>query len=150
MQDPSSLPLRNSTFAKASDDPPRMTLDYVSYVVDLGQLEEAIVIRKVESLTLILWSEMRCLRASIYQNRQAYPPLGHKFEADNRGLEELTMSIPPSRKLRMDDGAADDLGAVDHFGRPLLNQRKLLKNATSSFRKIEVIRIRQLSHISTL
>jgi hypothetical protein len=102
-----------------------MPLDYASYQVDLYQLEEAI--ETLERGRALLWSEMRHLRTSIDQLLESDPDLGYKFAAVNRDLEELTKSVPPSHKLSMDDRAADDLRAVDPFGRLLLKQRNLLK-----------------------
>ncbi|KAF8259677.1 CHAT domain-containing protein [Lactarius quietus] len=102
-----------------------MPLDYASYQVDLREPEEAI--ETLERGRALLWSEMRHFRTPIDQLYEADPDLGRKFAAVNRDLEELTKSIPPSHKLSMDDGAADDLRAVDPFGRLLLKQRKLLK-----------------------
>lgn len=71
---------------------------------------------------------MRYLRASVDQRLLADPQLGRNFAANSRDLEVLTKSIPLSHKLSMDDNsAADDLRAVDPFGRFLVKQRNLLK-----------------------
>ena len=82
---------------------------------------------------------MRHLRTSVDQLLQADPQLGHKFAAVNRDLEELTKSIPPSHKLSMDDGGADDLRAVDPFGRLLLKQRRLLKERDKLISQIQAL-----------
>jgi CHAT domain-containing protein len=102
-----------------------LPLDYASYRVDQNQLEEAI--ETLESGRALLWSEMRHLRVSIDPLLEVDPDLGREFAAVNRSLEELTKSVPPSHKLSPDDGAADNLRAVDSFGRLLLKQRNLLK-----------------------
>jgi hypothetical protein len=70
---------------------------------------------------------MRHLRASIDTLQQVDPQLGDKFAVVSRELEELTKSIAPSHKLNMDDDRADDVRAVDQFGRVVLKQRGLLK-----------------------
>ena len=103
----------------------KMPLDYASYQADLGQLEGAI--ETLERGRAFIWSEMRHLCAPIDKLQQADPYLGDKFEAVNRDLKELTKSIPPSRKLSMDDVIADNLGAGDQTGSLLLRQRGLLK-----------------------
>ncbi|KAI9433914.1 hypothetical protein H4582DRAFT_2185111 [Lactarius indigo] len=95
----------------------QIPLDYVSYQVELHQLEEAI--KTLERGRALLWSEMRHLRTSIGRLQQANPQLAHKFSAINRDLEELTKSIPPSHELSIDDGATDDLRGEDLFGRLL-------------------------------
>jgi hypothetical protein len=115
----------------------RLPLDYASYRVDLHQLEEAI--ETLERWRALLWTEMRRLRVSSDQLLEVDPELGRKFAAVNRDLEELTKSVPPSHKLSMDDAAADNLRAVDPFGRLMLKQRGLLKE-----------RAKIISHIQSL
>jgi tetratricopeptide (TPR) repeat protein len=97
-----TLQLQHATLVTSPDVPRSMPLDYASYQVDLGQLEKAI--ETLERGRALLWSQMRHLRASVDQLRQADPDLRNKFAAINRDLEELTKSIPPSHKLNMDDG----------------------------------------------
>ena len=100
-------------------------LDYASYQVKQGQLEQAI--ETLERGRALLWSEMRHLRTSVDQLLHADPELGHKFAALNRDLDELTKSIPPSHNLNMDDVVADNLRAGDQFGSLFRRQRGLLK-----------------------
>ncbi len=132
-----TLQLQHATLAQTLDFSHRMPLDYASYQVDLGQLEEAT--ETLERGRAILWSKMRHFRSSVDQLLEADPHLGHKFAAVSRDLEELTKSIPPSHKLNMDDGAADDLRAVDPFSRLLLKQRKLLKERDNLILQIQAL-----------
>ncbi|KAH9057681.1 CHAT domain-containing protein [Lactarius vividus] len=132
-----TLQLQHATLAESSDVFDVMPLEYASYQVDRRQHLEAIV--TLERGRALLWSEMRLLRAPIDQLLQAHPQLAHQFAAINRDLEELTKSIPPSHKLSVDDGAADDLRAVDPFGRLLLKQRKLLKERDSLITQIQAL-----------
>jgi hypothetical protein len=131
-----TLQLQHTTLAR-SDDSHRMSLDYASYQVDLNQLEEAIV--TLERGRALLWSEMRHFRTSIDQLHQVDPQLGQKFATVNRDLEELTKSIPPSFDLNMDEGRADELRAVDPFGRLLLTQRRLLKERDKLISEIQAL-----------
>ena len=131
-----TLQLQHTTLTM-SDDYHNMPLDYVSYQVDRGQLEEAIV--ALERGRALLWSEMRHLRASIDQIRQADPDLGRKYAAVNQDFEELTKSIPPNHKLTMDGGPADAVRAVDPFGRLLLKQRQLLKERDNLVSQIQAL-----------
>ncbi|KAH9024164.1 CHAT domain-containing protein [Lactarius pseudohatsudake] len=131
------LQLQHNTFAKTFGVSHRMPLDYASYQVDLHRLEEAI--ETLERGRGLLWSEMRHLRASIDQLLQADPQLGHEFAVINRDLEELTKSISPSHKLSIDGGGADDLRAVDSFGRLLLKQRGLLKERDNLMSRIQTL-----------
>ncbi|KAH9020888.1 CHAT domain-containing protein [Lactarius hengduanensis] len=132
-----TLQQQHATLATMPDYSNRMPLDYASYQVNQRQLEEAI--ETLERGRALLWSEMRHLRTSIDQLLEADPDLGHKFTAVNRDLEVLTTSIPPSHKLSMDDSAADDLRAVDPFGRLLLKQRKLLEERDKLISQIQIL-----------
>jgi CHAT domain-containing protein len=132
-----TLQLQHHTLA-TSDDFHKMSLDYASYRVELGQLKEAI--ETLERGRALLWSEMRHLRASIDQLPQGDLQLGQKFAAVNRDLEELTKSIPPSLDLLTDDdGAADDLRAVGPFGHLLVKQRKLLEERNKLISQIRAL-----------
>jgi hypothetical protein len=131
-----TLQLQHAAFA-THDITHSLPLDYASYRVDQDQLEEAIEV--LERGRALLWSEMRHLRTSIDQLLSADPVLGHKFAAVNQDLEELTKSVPPSHKLSMDDAAADDLRAVDPFGRLLLKQRRLLEERAKLISQIQAL-----------
>jgi hypothetical protein len=132
-----TLQLQHATLAKTSDVFHSMPLDYASYQVDLGQLEDAI--ETLERGRALLWSEMRDLRTSVDRLIEADPQLAHKFAEINRELEELTKSIPPSHKLSIDDGGSEDLRAVDPFGRLLLKQQSLLKKRDKLISQIKVL-----------
>jgi tetratricopeptide (TPR) repeat protein len=114
-----------------------MPLDYASYQVELGHLEQAI--ETLEKGRALLWSEMRHLRISIDQFLKADPDLGGRFAAVNRDLEELTKSIPPSHKISIDDVIADDLRAGDKFGQLLRKQRGLLKEREELISQIKAL-----------
>jgi CHAT domain-containing protein/tetratricopeptide (TPR) repeat protein len=132
-----TLQLQHHTLA-TSDDFHKMSLDYASYRVDLGQLKEAI--ETLERGRALLWSEMRYLRASVGQLPQADLQLGQEFAAVNRDLEELTKSIPPSLDLLTDDdGASEDLRAVGPFGHLLVKQRKLLEERNKLISQIRAL-----------
>jgi hypothetical protein len=114
-----------------------LPMDYASYQVDLGQLQDAI--ETLERGRALLWSEMRRLRISVDQILQADPQLGHEFVAMNRDLEELTKSVIPSHKSSMDDGSSDDLRAAVPFGRLLLNHRRLLEEREKLISQIQAL-----------
>ncbi|KAI9441129.1 CHAT domain-containing protein [Lactarius psammicola] len=131
-----TLQLQHATLA-TSDITHRMPLDYASYQVDLRQLEETV--ETLERGRALLWSEMRDLRTSVDQLLQADPQLAAKFASVNQDLEELTKSTPPSHGLNLDDGGANDLRAVDPFGRLLLKQRGLLKERDNLISQIQAL-----------
>ena len=120
-----TLQLQHATLAALLAHSHEMPLNYASYQVEHGQLEQAI--ETLERGRALLWSEMRHLRTSIDQLLKADPALGDRFAAVNRELEELTKSIPPSHELSVDDAVSDDLRAGDQFGSLFRKQRGLLK-----------------------
>jgi CHAT domain-containing protein len=132
-----TLQQQHATLAALPAHAHAMPLGFASYLVELGQLEQAI--ETLERGRALLWSEMRHLRASIYQLLEADPKLGHHFAALNRILEELTKSIPPSHELNLDDVIADDLRAGDQFGSLLMRQRGLLKERDKLISQIRAL-----------
>jgi CHAT domain-containing protein len=132
-----TLQLQHDTLAALPAHSHAMPLGYASYLVERGQLEQAI--ETLERGRALLWSEMRHLRIPIDQILKADPDLGDKFAALNGDLEELTKSIPPSHKLNMDDVVSDDIRAGDQFGSLLLKQRKLLKEREKFISQIRTL-----------
>ncbi|KAF8258359.1 CHAT domain-containing protein [Lactarius quietus] len=133
-----TLQLQHATLARMSDVFHGIPLDYASYQVDLGQLEEAI--ETLERGRALIWSEMRHLRTSVDQLLEADPQLGHKFAVINGNLEQLTKSrIPPSHELSMDGGGSEDLRAMDPFGCLWLKQSSLLKERNKLISRIQVL-----------
>ncbi|KAN0141123.1 CHAT domain containing protein [Lactarius tabidus] len=132
-----TLQLQHAILATVPDVICGIPLDYASYQVEQGQLEQAVEAR--ERGRALLWTEMRHLRTSIDQLFDSDPELGEIFAAVNRELEELTKSIPPSRRLGVDDVVADDLRAGDKFGYLLLRQRGLLKERDKLISQIRAL-----------
>ena len=128
-----TLQLQHVALVEISDVIHRMPVDYASFQVDQGQLEEAI--KTFEKGRALRWSEMRDSRTSIDQLLQVDPQLGQKFSVINRDLEEVTKSIPSSHKLSIDNGVR----AVDPFSHLLLKQRKLLKERGDLISQIQVL-----------
>ena len=131
-----TLQLQHSTLASLASVH-NLPLDYASYQLERYQLGKAI--ETLERGRALLWSEMRHLRASINQLLEVDPDLGHKFAAVNRDLEEVTKSVSPSHKLSPDNSTADDLRAVDPFGRLLLKQCGLLKERDKLISQIQAL-----------
>ena len=75
----------------------QVPLDYASYLISIGQLEQAI--ETLEQGRALLWSEMRGLRTSVEQLRSVDPALAIKFANINRSLEALTTSNPHSQSV---------------------------------------------------
>lgn len=98
----------------------RMPLDYASYQIGTGRVEEAI--ETLERGRALLWSEMRGFRSSIDQPISSYQLLAERLTSLNRELETLTVS----------EGMAMDVASVegnemDPFCRLVTKQRKLSK-----------------------
>jgi CHAT domain-containing protein len=107
--------------------PQTLPLDFASYQIQTGRLEEAV--ETLERGRALLWSEMRGLRTSVDQVRAADSALAEKFATINQKLEAVTMSVAAadvtSGTDNRRDGATDGL---DAFGRLVLQQRKLLED----------------------
>jgi len=94
-------------------------LDYASYHIDTGYLEQAI--ETLERGRGLLWSEMRRLRPSIDQIRLADSDLADKFCAVNRELETLTLTFSLNNGV---DGN-NNLKGMDPYGHSVMRKQKL-------------------------
>ncbi|KAH9956371.1 CHAT domain-containing protein [Russula dissimulans] len=97
----------------------RMPLDYASYQIHTGRLEQAIEI--LEQGRAQLWREMRGFRTSADQLFSSDPVLAEKYAAVNRELEMLTVSAV------VEGDTSREGSRKDPFGRLVTKQRKLLK-----------------------
>jgi hypothetical protein len=63
----------------------KISLEHVSYLVEIGHLEQAI--ETLEQGRALLWSEMRGLRTSIDLLNATHPALTSRFSTINQDLE---------------------------------------------------------------
>ncbi|KAH9970655.1 CHAT domain-containing protein [Russula compacta] len=115
-----TLEIQHFRLVSLRDQYEKLPLDYASYLVEIGQLKQAI--ETLERGRGLLWSEMRGLRTSIDRLRAANLPLAEKFAAVNRDLEALTISPV----ILMKDGQFGSHEAMEPFGRLVVEQRKLV------------------------
>jgi CHAT domain-containing protein len=108
-------------------------LDYASYQINLGQIEEAV--ETLEQGRALLWSEMRGLRTPITQLIEEDSPLAKRFAEINQELEALTISITPSGRPETEDGVAED--GTDPFGRLVVKRQKLVEQRDALISQIE-------------
>ena len=101
----------------------KLPLDYASYLVQIGQIMQAI--ETLERGRALLWSEMRGFRTSIDQLQAVNLPLAEKFAAINRDLEALTISGSPV--VWMEDDPVGGHEAMDPLGRLVVQQRKFVE-----------------------
>src|SRR6266702_4174043 len=113
----------------------RMPLDYASYQIDLGQYEDAI--GTLEQGRALLWSEMRDLRTPMAQFIEEGSPLAKRFTEINQKLEELTTSLTPSARLKLEDGIAQGRDWTDPFGRLVVEQQKLVEERDALVSEIQ-------------
>ena len=95
-------------------------LDYASYHIHTGHLEQAI--EALERGRGFLWSEMRGLRTSIDQIRLANSNLADKFYTVNKELETLTLTFSLKNNI---DGNNDREG-MDSYAHSVTRKQKLL------------------------
>jgi CHAT domain-containing protein len=101
----------------------KMPLEYASYLIHVGQLEQAV--ETLEHGRALLWSEMRGFRTSTDQLRCARPVLADQLAKINKTLEILATSILQTAKHR--DQRVTYNGEGDEFGRILKEQRLALE-----------------------
>ena len=118
-----TLEIQNFHLVAMRDQYEKLPLNYASYLIQIGQLKQAI--ETLERGRGLLWSEMRGFRASIDQLRAVNLPLAETFAAINRDLEALTVSGSPV--FRMQDGQVDGHEGMDPVGRLVVKQRKLVE-----------------------
>ncbi|KAI0255292.1 CHAT domain-containing protein [Lactifluus subvellereus] len=114
----------------------KLPLDYASYQVHTGRLEQAI--ETLERGRALLWSEMRGLRTSTDQLREAASSLAEQFVTVNRDLETLTMSVVSGRGVKTND-EVDGHERMDPFGRLVVQQRKLLEERERLISQIQAL-----------
>lgn len=116
----------------------RMPLDYASYQIGTGRVEQAI--ETLERGRALLWSEMRSFRSSIDQPISSYQLLAERLASLNRELETLTVSA--TLGVDVDDGSRVgglEGNRMDPFCRLVTKQRNLSKE-----RDVLVSQIRSL------
>ena len=118
-----TLEIQHYRLVAVRDKYEKLPLDCASYLVQIGQLTQAI--EALEQGRGLLWSEMRGLRTSIHQLRAANLPLAEKFAVVNRDLEALTISDSPV--VWMQDSRVGGHEAMDPVGRLVVKQRKLVE-----------------------
>ncbi|KAH9955877.1 CHAT domain-containing protein [Russula compacta] len=118
-----TLAIQHFRLVAMRDGYEKLPLDYASYLIQIGQLKQAI--ETLERGRGLLWSEMRGLRASIDQFRAVNFSLAEKFAAVNRDLEAVTIS--GSQLVWMEDGPAGGREGMDPVGRLVMKQRKLVE-----------------------
>ncbi|KAH9980701.1 CHAT domain-containing protein [Russula compacta] len=118
-----TLEIQHFRLVSMRDQYEKLPPDYASYLVQIGQLKQAI--ETLERGRGLLWSEMRGFRTSIGQLRTVNLSLAEKFTANNRDLEALTVSGSPV--TRMEDGQVGGHEGMDPFGRLVVKQRKLVE-----------------------
>ncbi|KAH9970413.1 CHAT domain-containing protein [Lactifluus volemus] len=99
-------------------------LCYASYQIEKGQPIKAI--ETLERGRALLWSEMRDFRTSTDQLRAVDPTLAAEFEAINRDLEQVTMSMAPRGNMETDSWKTDPFGHLVAKQRQFLNDRNKL------------------------
>ncbi|KAH9032882.1 hypothetical protein EDB85DRAFT_2231220 [Lactarius pseudohatsudake] len=131
-----TLQIQHSRLVLMNEDVRTLPLDYASYHIQMGLLEEAIEI--LERGRALLWSEMRGLRVSVNHLWGVDPTLAEKFAAINQNLETVTMSVAASDAMvETNNRSAEATYGLDSFGRLVLEQRKLLEYRNELIRQIQ-------------
>ena len=113
----------------------KLPLDYSSYLVHIGRLEEAI--ETLEQGRGFLWSEMHGLRTLINHLCRVDPLLARKFAALNGDLKALTTSVSPIVWSKA--GGVNDSEEMDPFGCVMVKQRNLFDKRNSIIMQIRLL-----------
>ncbi|KAI0245549.1 CHAT domain-containing protein [Lactifluus subvellereus] len=122
----------------AIEEANKIPLEYASYQVQTGRLEEAI--QTLERGRALLWSGMRGLRTSIDQLSSTHPALATKLTIVNQDLETLMTSIPPGSTGDIDEDVAPGEAGTDAFSNFLKKQRTLLNERDALTSQIQGLR----------
>jgi len=128
-----TLEIQHSRLVSLRDYYQKLPLDYASYQIEMGEVENAI--ETLERGRGLLWSEMRGFRTSIDRVRVVDSLLAKKFADVNRDLEALTTTITPDAELN--DGKAEGPDEIDPFSRLVVKQRELLEVRNSIITQIQ-------------
>ncbi|KAH9970436.1 CHAT domain-containing protein [Lactifluus volemus] len=112
-------------------------LCYASYQIHKGQPSKAI--ETLERGRALLWSEMRDFRTSTDQLRAVDPTLAAEFEAINRDLEQVTMSMAPCGNMERESIKVEDSWTTDPFSHLVAKQRQFLDDRNKLISRIRAL-----------
>ena len=121
-------------FVAMDGDLQTIPLDYASYHIHAGHLEQAV--ETVERGRALLWSEIRGLLTLIDQIRLADSDLADKFSAINRGLETRTLTF----SLKGVDATGNNgLRGIDPHRLRMMQKQKLLDDREKLITQIQAL-----------
>ena len=130
-----TVSVQHARLVAMGEDCQTMPLDYASYQIKLGQFEEAV--ETLEQGRALLWSEMRGLRAPVFQLIEEDPPLAKRFADINQELETMTISVTPSSRPEIEHGVHQSKDGTDPFGRLVIKRKKLVDERDSLISQIQ-------------
>ena len=128
-----TLDKQHSRLVAMRDTLQTLPLDYASYRIHTGHLEQAI--ETLERGRGLLWSQMRGLRTSIDQIRLADLSLADKFSTVNRELETLALTFSLNNDV---DGKNVPKG-MDPYGHSVMRKQKLLDDREKLIAQIQAL-----------
>ena len=130
-----TISVQHGNLVAMAESSQTMPLDYASFLINLGQFEEAV--ETLEQGRALLWSEMRDLRVLDTQLIEEDPPLAKRLSQKNQELEALTISITPSGRSEIEDGVAQGRDGTDPFGRLVIKRQKVMKERDALILQIQ-------------
>ena len=131
-----TLPIQHDRLVERRDLYEKTPLDFASYHIRAGQLEQAV--ETLEQGRALLWSEMRGLRTSTDLLRVADPLLAERFTAINQELEMLTTSTSSNGRM----GTGGEIQGGERMAQLpglMARQHELLKERDALILKIRVL-----------
>jgi CHAT domain-containing protein/tetratricopeptide (TPR) repeat protein len=130
-----TVSVQHNRLVTMGEDCQTMPLEYASYEIRLGKFEEAV--ETLERGRALLWSEMRGLRAPVFQLIGEDSPLAKKFAEINQQLETLTIAATPSGRPEVEDSAHQRKDGTDAFGRLVIKRYKLVEERDALISQIQ-------------
>ncbi|KAH9955986.1 CHAT domain-containing protein [Russula dissimulans] len=114
-----------------------LPLNFASYQVDIGQIENAI--ETLERGRALLWSEMRGLRTSVDQLRVVNSSLAERIATINRDLEALTTSTFQDPWIASECSRVEGLNEMDPMGHLVVKQQNLVEERNKVILQIQAL-----------
>ena len=130
-----TVSIQHARLVAMGKDCQTMPLDYASYQIHLGRIEEAV--ETLEQGRALIWSEMRGFRTPVTKLNEEDSPLAKRFSEINRELEALTISVAPSGRPEMEDDVGQGGDGMDPFGRLVMRRQKLVEERGALISQIQ-------------
>ena len=130
-----TVSVQHSRLVATGENCQTMPLNYASYQINVGQIEEAV--ETLEQGRALLWSEMREFRIPVAKLAEENSSLAKRFTDVNQKLQGLTISVTPSGRQEIEGGATQVRDGMDPFGLLVIERKKLVEERDALILQIQ-------------